>query len=83
MAENKGDPIKTEGRITDETSAESLRKGARHEGEGEARRDVADEDVGQDRIMQKGIGGEGADDSSVGPRRDPPLSDNNSSGNRQ
>jgi hypothetical protein len=79
MAENKGNPVKTEGRITDETSAESLRKGARHEGEGEERRDVADEDVGQDRIMQKGIGGYGADDSSVGPRSAPPLSDDSKS----
>lgn len=76
MAHNKGDPVKTGERINDETSAEALRKESRHEGEGEQRRDVADEDVGQDRIMQKGIGGYGADDSSVGPKREPPLSDN-------
>ncbi len=76
MAENKGDPVKTGERINDETSAESLRKESRHEGEDVQRRDVADEDVGQDRIMQKGVGGYGADDASVGPKRDAPLSDN-------
>lgn len=76
MAENKGDPVKTGERITDDTSAESLRKQARHEGEDEQRRDVTDEDIGQDGILRKGIGGYGADDSSVEPRRGPPLSDN-------
>ena len=79
MAENKGKPVKGDER-TDTHSAEELRREARHQPEGEARRDVADEDVGQDRIHQKGIGGSGAQEGTE-KRSEPPLSDK--SGSRQ
>lgn len=75
MADNKGNPVKGDER-TDTRSAEELRRGARHE-EGE-RRDVADEDVGQDRIHQKGTGGYGAEKGTEPARQSPPVSDKNS-----
>lgn len=75
MAENKGDPVKTGERIQDDTSVEKLRKESRHEGEDAERRDVADEDVGQDRIMQKGLVGSRSDESSEGSRREAPPSE--------
>jgi hypothetical protein len=73
MAENKGNPVKGDER-TENLSAEELRRQARHQPEGEPRRDVADEDVGQERIHQKGIGGYGSQEGTV-KRSDPPLSD--------
>jgi hypothetical protein len=74
MADNKGNPVKGDER-TDTQSAEELRRQARHE-EGE-RRDVTDEDVGQDRIQQKGTGGYGAQEGTAPARKSPPVSDKN------
>jgi hypothetical protein len=74
MAENQGKPVKGDER-TDTANAEELRRESRHQPEGEPRRDVADEDVGQDRIHQKGIGGENAQEGTV-PRSAPPVRDN-------
>jgi hypothetical protein len=76
MADNKGKPVKGDER-TDTKSAEELRRKSRHQDEDAPRRDVADEDVGQDRIHQKGIGGYGAQEGTQ-KRSDPPLSDDNS-----
>jgi hypothetical protein len=76
MAENRGKPVKGDER-TDTTSAERLRRESRHQSEDEPRRDVADEDVGEDRIHQKGIGGYGAQEGTV-PRSAPPVRDNSS-----
>jgi hypothetical protein len=56
--------------------AEKLRKEARHEGEEQERRDVVDSDAGIDGILEKGVGGYGADDSDVSKRESPPLKDN-------
>ncbi|MFP2929464.1 hypothetical protein ACLESO_30555 [Pyxidicoccus sp. 3LG] len=75
MAENKGNPVKGDER-TDTKSAEELEREARHQ-EGGERRDVTDEDVGQDRIHQKGIGGYGAEKGTEPVRQSPPLSDKN------
>ena len=74
MAENRGKPVKGDER-TDTTDAEQLRRESRHQPEDEPRRDVADEDVGEERIHQKGIGGEGAQEGTV-PRSAPPVRDN-------
>ncbi|MBZ4419739.1 hypothetical protein [Myxococcus sp. RHSTA-1-4] len=73
MAENKGKPGKSDER-TDTKSAEELRREARHQ-EGGERRDVTDEDTGEDRIHQKGIGGYGAQEGTEPARKSPPLSD--------
>jgi hypothetical protein len=73
MAGNQGKPVKGDER-TDTKSAEELEREARHQPEGEPRRDVTDEDVGQDRIHQKGVGGYGAQEGTV-PRSVPPVSD--------
>jgi hypothetical protein len=73
MAENKGNPVKGDER-TDTVDAERIRRESRHQEE-EPRRDVSDEDVGQDRIHQKGIGGYGAEEGTQ-PRSAPPLRDN-------
>ncbi|MFL5346686.1 MAG: hypothetical protein ACJ8AT_18040 [Hyalangium sp.] len=73
MAENRGKPVKGDER-TDTKSAEELEREARHQPEREPRRDVADEDVGEERIHQKGIGGYGAEEGTV-PRSAPPVSD--------
>jgi hypothetical protein len=73
MADNQGKPVKGDER-TDTQSAEELRRQSRHQPENAPRRDVADEDVGQDRIHQKGIGGYGAEEGTQ-KRSDPPLSD--------
>ena len=74
MADNKGNPLKGDER-TDTVDAEKLRRESRHQDENAPRRDVADEDVGQDRIHQKGIGGYGAEEGTQ-PRSAPPLRDN-------
>jgi hypothetical protein len=73
MADNKGNPVKGDER-TDMQSAEQLRRESRHQDENAPRRDVADEDVGQERIHQKGVGGYGAQEDTQ-KRSDPPLSD--------
>jgi hypothetical protein len=73
MADNKGNPVKGDER-TDTQSAEQLRRESRHQDEDAPRRDVADEDVGQDRIHQKGVGGYGAQEGTQ-KRSEPPLSD--------
>jgi hypothetical protein len=73
MAGNRGKPVKGDER-TDTKSAEELEREARHQPEGEPRRDVTDEDVGQDRIHQKGVGGYGAQEGTA-PRSAPPVSD--------
>lgn len=73
MAENKGKPVRGDER-TDTQSAEELERQARHQ-KGEERRDVTDEDVGEDRILQKGIGGYGAEKGTAPARESPPLSD--------
>ena len=76
MAQNQGRPDKGIVNPRADKDAEELRKEARHEEEGEQRRDVADKDVGEAGIKEKGIGGYGADDSSVSKREAPPLKDN-------
>jgi hypothetical protein len=73
LADNKGNPVKGDER-TDTKSAEELRRESRHQEEGAPRRDVADEDVGEDRIHQKGLGGYGAQEGTQ-KRSEPPLSD--------
>lgn len=79
MADNQGKPVKGDER-TDTQSAEELRRESRHQEEGAPRRDVTDEDIGQDRIHQKGVGGYGAEEGTQ-PRSAPPVSD--SSGRKQ
>ncbi|NBD09775.1 hypothetical protein [Corallococcus silvisoli] len=74
MASNKGTP-KTESERADTQSAESLEREARHQRPGTERGDVTDEDVGEDRILQKGIGGYGAQKGTEPAREAPPLSD--------
>jgi hypothetical protein len=76
MADNKGNPVKGDER-TDTQSAEELRREARHQ-EGERHVEATDEDSGVDRILQKGIGGYGAEKGTEPARESPPLSDNNS-----
>lgn len=73
MADNKGKPVKGDER-TDTRSAEELRREARHQ-EGERRADTTDEDTGVDRILQKGVGGDGAQEGTAPARKSPPLSD--------
>jgi hypothetical protein len=77
MADNKGNPVKGDER-TDTTDAEQIRRESRHQEENAPRRDVADEDVGQDRIHQKGIGGYGAQEGTQ-PRSAPPVRDTSGS----
>jgi hypothetical protein len=81
MAENQGKPVKGDERV-DTTDAEELRRESRHQPEDAPRRDVADEDVGQDRIHQKGIGGYGAEEGTV-PRNATPVRDNGGGGGGQ
>jgi hypothetical protein len=51
-----------------------MEREARHQ-DGVLRRDVSDQDVGEDRIKEKGLG-RGADKSDIGERREaPPESD--------
>ncbi|OJT18695.1 hypothetical protein BO221_38820 [Archangium sp. Cb G35] len=76
MAQNQGRPDKSSQNPRADEDAENLRKQARHEEEGKPRRDVADAEVGADGIQKKGVGGYGADDSSVSKRESPPLKDN-------
>jgi hypothetical protein len=76
MAQNQGRPDKGIQNPRADEDAETLRKEARHEEEGEERRDVVDADVGIDGILEKGVGGRGADDSNVSKRESPPLKDN-------
>ncbi|MFY0526728.1 hypothetical protein ACN28I_27485 [Archangium gephyra] len=76
MAENQGGPDKRIMNPRADQDAEKLRKEARHEEEGQERRDVVDSDVGIDGILEKGVGGRGADDSNVSKRESPPLKDN-------
>ncbi|WP_163994073.1 hypothetical protein [Pyxidicoccus caerfyrddinensis] len=73
MADNRGKPVRGDER-TDTKSAEELERAARHQ-KGAERRDVTDEDVGEDRILQKGIGGYGAEKGTAPAREAPPLSD--------
>ena len=75
MAENKGNPVRGDER-SDTMSAEEMERQARHQ-KGEERGDVTDEDVGEDRILQKGIGGYGAEKGTEPARESPPLSDKN------
>jgi hypothetical protein len=81
MAENQGKPLKGDERM-DKANAEELRRESRRQPEDAPRRDVADEDVGEDRIHKKGIGGEGAQEGTV-PRGAPPLRDNSGDRNRR
>ncbi|HEX8438179.1 hypothetical protein [Archangium sp.] len=77
MAENKGDAVQGTQNPRLDKDAKALERESRHQPDGVERRDVADQDVGEDGIKQKGIGGYGADESSVSERRDaPPVSDN-------
>jgi hypothetical protein len=77
MAHNQGDAEKRTLNPRADKDAKEIEREARHQGEGEERRDVVDSDVGIDGILEKGVGGYGADDSSVSERRDaPPLKDN-------
>lgn len=75
MAENKGKAVQGTMDPRLNKDAKELEREARHEGEGQERRDVVDEDAGEKGIKDKGIGGYGADDSSVLRRDAPPLSD--------
>jgi hypothetical protein len=75
MAHNKGPADKRTDNPQADRNEEEMERSARHQ-DGVLRRDVADQDVGEDRIKEKGLGGPGADDSSVSERRDaPPVSD--------
>jgi hypothetical protein len=74
MADNKGKPVRGDERA-DTKSVEELEREARHQ-KGAERGDVTDEDVGEDRILQKGIGGYGAEKGTAPSREAPPLSDN-------
>jgi hypothetical protein len=76
MAHNKGPADKGTDNPRLDKDAKELEREARHEGEGEQRRDVVDQDMGEAGIKEKGIGGYGADDSSVVRRDAPPLKDN-------
>ncbi|AKI99387.1 hypothetical protein ATI61_109410 [Archangium gephyra] len=76
MAQNQDKPDKRIMNPRADQDAETLRKEARHEEENEERRDVVDSDVGIDGILEKGVGGRGADDSNVSKRESPPLKDN-------
>lgn len=76
MAEHKGKPDKGIMNPRADKDAKELEREARHQPEGAERRDVVDEDVGEAGIKEKGIGGYGADDSSVSKREAPPLKDN-------
>jgi hypothetical protein len=76
MARNKGPAGKGTMDPRLDKDAEELEREARHQKEGTERRDVTDRDVGEDRILDKGIGGYGADESSVVHREAPPLKDN-------
>jgi hypothetical protein len=77
MAHNKGPADKGTLNPQLDKDAKELERESRHQAEGAERRDVTDDEAGVDRILEKGTGGYGADDSSVSERRDaPPLSDN-------
>ncbi|WNG27179.1 hypothetical protein F0U62_26560 [Cystobacter fuscus] len=74
MADNKGPADKRTDDPQADRNVEEMERSARHQ-DGVLRRDVADQDVGEDRIKEKGLG-RGADDSSAGERRDaPPVND--------
>lgn len=73
MTDNKGKPVKSDER-TDTRSAEELRREARHQ-EGERHVEATDEDSGVDRILQKGMGGYGAQEGTEPARESPPVSD--------
>jgi hypothetical protein len=78
MAHDKGDAEKRTLNPRADQSPEELEREARHQEPFTERRDVTDRDVGEDRIQQKGIGGYGADESSVDERArrgEPPLTD--------
>ena len=76
MAQNKGGPDKGTMNPRLDKDAKDLERESRHQADGTDRRDVVDEDTGEAGIQEKGIGGYGADDSSVVRRDAPPLSDN-------
>lgn len=75
MAENNGKTVKGTMDPRLDKDAKDLEREARNQGEGQERRDVVDEDVGEKGLKDKGIGGYGADDSSVVRRDAPPVSD--------
>ncbi|MFL5358028.1 hypothetical protein [Archangium sp.] len=75
MAENKGKTVKGTMDPRLDKDAKELEREARNQGEGQVRRDVVDEDTGEKGLKDKGIGGYGADDSSVVRRDAPPVSD--------
>ena len=78
MAHNKGGPRKDAFENPQlEKDAKELERESRHQAEGSERGDVTDSGAVIDRIMEKGVGGYGADESDVSERRNaPPLSDN-------
>jgi hypothetical protein len=82
MGENKGLPKKGNEDRADRSYNEGaeeqiLRQGVQREGAKQGRDDVTDEEAGVDGILQKGVGGYGADPDAVGPARsDKPLTDN-------
>jgi hypothetical protein len=76
MAQNKGRTVDGTMNPRFDKDAEDLEREARHQKEGVERGDVTDRDVGEDGILEKGIGGYGADESSVVHREAPPLKDN-------
>jgi hypothetical protein len=76
MARNKGPADKGTMNPRLDKDAKDLEREARHQEEGTQRRDVVDEDMGEAGIKEKGIGGYGADESSVERRDAPPLKDN-------
>jgi hypothetical protein len=51
---------RVEGAEVSAVDAEELERRARHQEEGEERRDVTDADVGEDRILTRGLTGGGA-----------------------
>ena len=63
-------PMKSDERT--DLDAEKLRRESRHQDENAPRRDVSDEDVGQDRIQRKGNEGLGSEER-VQPRSAPPM----------
>jgi len=77
MAHNKGGPRKDAFENPQlEKDAKELERESRHQAEGTERRDVTDDEAGIGGIQEKGVGGYGADESSVERRDAPPLSDN-------
>ncbi|ATB39403.1 hypothetical protein CYFUS_004847 [Cystobacter fuscus] len=75
MADNKGPADKRTDNPQADGAVGEVEREARHQ-DGVLRRDVSDRDVGEERLKDKGLGGRGADDLSIGERREaPPVSD--------